>query len=68
MNFDPVKYAKEIFSRVGCEMNFDPLTRRNIFSRCSDHAFKMNFAPLSYQSLHLNQKWIKLHFEDMIRE
>ena len=27
MNFDPVKYVKEILSRVGytCEMNFDPL-------------------------------------------
>ena len=34
--FEPVKYLKETFSRVGhaCEINFDPLARHNEFSGC----------------------------------
>ena len=34
MKLDAVKYVKETFLRVGyeCEMNFDPLLRRYIFS------------------------------------
>ena len=39
MNFDPVKYVKETFSRVGyaCDMNYYP------FTRC----LKMKFDPIS---------------------
>ena len=47
INFDPVKYVKETFSRAGyaCGINFDPLTRLDIFST-SNHMFKIIFAPL----------------------
>ena len=43
MNFDPVKYVKETSSHVeyACDLNLDPLARHFIFSRSSDHVFKM---------------------------
>ena len=60
MNFDPVKYSKETFSRIeyACGTNFDPLARRFLFFGLFSYPLLIRFS-WSMQLLVRNQS--KIH-------
>ena len=66
--FDPVKYLKEAFSRVGyaCEMNFDPFTRHHIFSFFFLTS-RVENAPLLYLWLHRKSKVDQSSFSNNLK-